>query len=83
MNNGPLVSVLMTAYNREKYIADAISSVLNSTYKNFELIIVDDGSKDATVQIAKQFEAKDERVTVYQNEKNLGDYNNRIPTVCR
>lgn len=77
MNNGPLVSVLMTAYNREKYIADAISSVLNSTYKNFELIIVDDGSKDATVQIAKQFEAKDERVTVYQNEKNLGDYNNR------
>ena len=46
----PLVSVLMTAYNREKYIAEAIESVLASTYQNFELIIVDDCSKDKTVE---------------------------------
>ena len=39
MNDLPLVSVLMTAYNREKYIAEAIESVLGSSYKNFELII--------------------------------------------
>jgi glycosyltransferase involved in cell wall biosynthesis len=75
--NLPLVSVLMTSYNREKYIADAIESILESTYTNFELIIVDDGSKDKTVEIAKTYQAKDNRVTVYVNEKNLGDYNNR------
>ena len=47
----------MTAYNREMFITDAIESVLSSTYKNFELIIVDDASTDNTVQIAKEYEA--------------------------
>ncbi len=79
MNSGemPLVSILMTAYNREKYIAAAIESVLASTYKNFELIIVDDGSTDNTVAIARVFEEKDKRVKLFINEKNLGDYVNR------
>lgn len=73
----PLVSVLMTAYNREKYIAQAIESVLASTYANFELIVVDDRSKDTTVEIARSFAAVDPRVRVYINEENLGDYPNR------
>jgi len=73
----PLVSVLMTAYNREKYIAEAIESVLASTYINFELIIMDDCSTDKTVSIAKKFEAVDARIKVYANESNLGDYPNR------
>jgi len=73
----PLVSVLMTSFNREKYIAFAIESVLKSTYKNFELIIVDDASEDETVKIAKQYAAEYDRITVYVNEKNLGDYPNR------
>lgn len=73
----PLVSVLMTAYNREKYIGEAIESVLNSTYSSFELIIVDDCSKDNTVSIAEAIAATDSRVKVYVNEKNLGDYPNR------
>ena len=77
MINTPLVSVLMTAYNREKYIAEAIESVMASTYQNWELIIVDDRSKDRTVEIAKKYEAKDKRIKVYINEKNLGDYPNR------
>lgn len=77
MNQKPLVSILMTAYNRQKYIGDAIESVLASTYKNFELIIVDDGSKDTTVEIAKSYAIKDTRVKVYINEQNLGDYPNR------
>ncbi|WP_178990253.1 glycosyltransferase family 2 protein [Winogradskyella schleiferi] len=72
-----LVSVLMTVYNREKYIAEAIESVLNSTYQNWELIIVDDQSKDNSVTIAKSYQAKDSRIKVYVNEKNLGDYPNR------
>lgn len=77
MKEKPLVSVLMTAYNREKYIAEAIESVLNSTYSNFELIIVDDRSVDNTIQITKEFAAKDNRIKVFVNEKNLGDYSNR------
>ncbi len=77
MTTGPLVSILMTAYNREQHIADAIESVLNSTYSNFELIIVDDCSTDKTVAIASAFAEKDSRVKVYRNEKNLGDYPNR------
>lgn len=73
----PLVSVLMTAFNRELYIAEAIESVLASTFKDFELIIVDDCSSDKTVEIAKKYEILDTRVKVYINEKNLGDYPNR------
>jgi glycosyltransferase involved in cell wall biosynthesis len=75
--NEPLVSVLMTAYNREKYIAEAIESVLASTWRNFELIIVDDQSTDNTLSIAKSYEQNDERVKVYTNETNLRDYPNR------
>jgi glycosyltransferase involved in cell wall biosynthesis len=73
----PLVSILMTAFNREKYIAQAIESVLAATYKNFELIIVDDCSKDKTVEIANRYAQKDSRIKIYSNEKNLGDYPNR------
>ena len=72
-NSYPLVSVLMTAYNRGKFIAEAINSVLNSSYTHFELIIVDDCSTDNTVVIAQSFAAYDNRVKVFQNEKNLGD----------
>ena len=77
MNDSPLVSVLMTSYNREKYIGAAIESVLASTYRNLELIVVDDRSKDSTVQIARSYAEKDNRVHVYINEHNLGDYPNR------
>lgn len=73
----PLVSVLMTAYNRERYIAEAIESVLLSTYTHFELIIVDDCSRDNTVKIAQEYLAKDRRIQVYVNERNMGDYPNR------
>lgn len=51
----PLISVVMTTYNHERYIAEAIQSVLNQTYPDFELIIVNDGSTDNTEQIIKSF----------------------------
>jgi glycosyltransferase involved in cell wall biosynthesis len=73
----PLVSVLMTCYNREDYIAEAITSVMNSSYGNWELIIVDDGSNDRTVSIARDFAEKEKRIRVFENDKNLGDYPNR------
>lgn len=77
MTDQPLVSVLMTSYNREKYIAAAIESVLASTYTHFELIICDDGSTDGTVAIARSYAAKDARIKIYINDRNLGDYPNR------
>jgi glycosyltransferase involved in cell wall biosynthesis len=75
--NLPLVSVLMTSHNRAKYLGEAIESVLASTYTNFELIIVDDLSKENNVAIAKSYAERDPRVKVYVNERNLGDYPNR------
>jgi glycosyltransferase involved in cell wall biosynthesis len=76
-NSVILVSVLITAYNRENYISEAIESVLASSFKNFEVIIVDDCSNDRTFEIAKKFEMSDSRVKVFVNEQNLGDYPNR------
>jgi hypothetical protein len=73
----PLVSILMTSYNVENYIGFAIESVLTSTYKNWELIIVDDCSADNTVNIARQYAALNPGIKVFVNEKNLGDYPNR------
>jgi len=72
----PLVSILMTAFNRENYIAEAIESVLASTYQNFELIIVDDCSTDKTAEIAQSY-TYDKRVKVYVNENNLQQFKNR------
>ena len=76
MNEKPFVSVLMPAYNSEKFIGIAIKSVLDSTYTNFELIITDDNSTDNTYKIAKSFQEKDARVKVFLNDKNYGDYPN-------
>lgn len=73
----PLVSVLMTAYNREKYVGDSIESVLAQQFTDFELLVVDDCSTDDTVAIARRYEQLDPRVRVFQNAKNLGDYPNR------
>lgn len=77
MNNVPLVSILTTVYNREKYLAACIESVLASSFQDWELIIVDDQSKDNSVAIAQQYAAQDRRIHVYVNETNLGDYPNR------
>ena len=76
MSAAPLVSVLMTAYNRERYVGAAIESVLAQTFADFELIVVDDGSVDRTVEVARQYE-DDPRLRIVLNERNLGDYPNR------
>jgi glycosyltransferase involved in cell wall biosynthesis len=77
MSGTPAVSVLMTAYNREPYIAAAIESVLAQEFADFELVVVDDASGDRTVEIARQYAARDARVRVIVNERNVGDYPNR------
>lgn len=77
ITNKPLVSILMTAYNRELFIEDAIESILMNSYSNWELIILDDNSKDKTVELANKYTLNDNRIKVYANEINLGDYPNR------
>ena len=73
----PIVSVLVTVFNREAYLAETLDSILNSTFQNFEIIVVDDCSTDNSLKIARQFALKDGRIAVHVNERNLGDYNNR------
>lgn len=65
-----LVSVIMPNYNGEKYLAEAIASVLAQSYKNLELIIADDCSSDKSLEIVKSF--SDARIKVFRNEKNCG-----------
>lgn len=67
----PDVSVIMSVYNGEAYLAETIESVINQTFKNFELIIINDCSTDSTASILASFSEKDERVKVYTNEVNL------------
>ena len=73
----PLISVLMTAYNRQNFIGEAIESVVASTYTQSELIIVDDCSTDKTVAIAESYAIRDKRIKVHINDKNLGQFENR------
>lgn len=70
--NIPKISVLMPAYNTEKYISEAIESILNQTFRDFEFIIIDDGSIDATWSIIENYKDKDLRIVAQKNIKNLG-----------
>ncbi|WP_313269226.1 glycosyltransferase [Sphingobacterium sp.] len=66
----PSVTVFMAAYNASKYIEVAVKSILNQTYQDFELLIVNDGSTDDTSEILKSF--KDERIRIINNVENKG-----------
>lgn len=67
-----LISIIMAAYNTEKTIEQAINSVSSQTYTNFELLVVNDCSKDRTVELVKDIVAKDSRVRLISNVKNSG-----------
>ena len=75
--SGPAVSVLMTVHNRETFIETAIRSVLDSSFEDFELLIVDDRSTDRSVEIARDLTSGDRRARVVVNDVNVGDYPNR------
>ena len=69
MSNAPLVSVCINAYNTEKYVCQAIDSVLNQTYKNIQVIVVDDASTDKTLDVIKE-SFSDERLEIYTRKQN-------------
>jgi glycosyltransferase involved in cell wall biosynthesis len=73
MSAAPQVSIIIPSHNREKYLGLAIQSVLIQTFTNFELIVVDDGSTDGSLQIAQQFAASDTRIKVLASEQNQGE----------
>ena len=66
------IDILMATFNGEKYLREQIDSILNQTYKNFRLLISDDGSTDATRDILKEYIAKDDRIVVFLQKKNIG-----------
>jgi teichuronic acid biosynthesis glycosyltransferase TuaG len=68
--NKPLISVIIPSYNSNKFIRETVESVLNQTYKNFEIIVVDDESTDNTVSILEDLSKKDKRITYYQIPHN-------------
>ena len=68
----PLVSVIMPVYNGEKYLAEAIDSILVQTFTDFELLIVDDGSQDNSAEIIRSYEKRDSRIRFFQLERNVG-----------
>ena len=70
MKKANIISVILPVYNGAKYLSDSITSILSQTFKDFELIIVDDGSTDDTISIIKQF--NDNRMRLFENENNRG-----------
>lgn len=72
MNSLPLVSVVITAYNSEEYIEKCVFSVVEQTYKNLEILIIDDCSTDNTYEKLKNIEKLEKRIKLYKNENNKG-----------
>ena len=70
--DNPFVSVLIPTYNSVEFVEDTVRSIINQTYKNIEIIIVDDASTDGTVEILKKLEKEEKRIKLFLNEKNLG-----------
>ena len=68
----PFISIIMPVFNGEKTISNSIQSVLNQTYKNWELILIDDGSSEQTISIIQSYIHQDSRIIFLQNRQNLG-----------
>ncbi len=68
----PLVSVVLASYNGERFLREQLESILQQTYKNLEIIAVDDFSTDSSAEILMEFARRDQRIRFFRNESNLG-----------
>ncbi|MFA1484357.1 glycosyltransferase family 2 protein, partial [Haemophilus influenzae] len=75
MENPPLVSVIVCAYNAEQYIDESISSIINQSYENLEIIVINDGSTDLTLSHLEKISKLDKRIKIISNKYNLGFIN--------
>jgi glycosyltransferase involved in cell wall biosynthesis len=84
MNVNPLVSIALCTYNGEKFLNKQVDSLLSQDYKNIEIIIVDDSSKDSTLAILEEYQQKDSRIKLFRNRHNLGYTKNfeKALTLC-
>ena len=71
MSQEPLVSVLIPCYNCEKYVEEAVMSIIEQSYSNLEILVIDDGSTDNTGSILQELAQKDSRIRYIKNETNL------------
>lgn len=77
VKNGPLVSIIVPAYNASSVIGGTLRSLLDQSWRNIEVIVIDDCSTDDTVQVVKKYTAADKRVCLYKNDQNSGAYFSR------
>ncbi|MCV3375240.1 glycosyltransferase family 2 protein [Campylobacter sp. IFREMER_LSEM_CL2151] len=71
------ISIILPTYNVEKYIARALETCINQTFKDIEIIVVDDCGDDKSIDIAKEYASKDDRIKIIYNEENLGTFASR------
>lgn len=84
MNKTPKVSIIIPVYNTERYLRDCLDSVINQTLRDIEIICVDDGSTDRSPEILREYQSKDERITILKQEKsNAGAARNRGLSIAK
>ncbi len=76
-DNCPLVSVVVPCYNHERYITECIESIINQTYRNFELTVIDDGSKDGSFEVLKNLQKKYDFILIQQENRGISATLNR------
>ena len=80
-NRNPFLSICLPVYNMEKYIEGSILSIINQSFQNFEIIIVNDNSNDNTENIIKRMKLEDDRIKIIKHSKNLGVYSSRVEAI--
>jgi len=80
-----MISIAMATYNGEKHLREQLDSILTQTEQDFEVVVSDDASTDQTLSILKEYQKKDDRFRIYENEKNLGyrENFNKAVSLCK
>ena len=80
-NENPYLSICIPVHNMEKYLERAILSIINQSFQDFEIIIVNDNSNDNSLKIMKMLQLEDNRITIINHFQNLGVYSSRVDAI--